>query len=94
MNQFTVFNNKETEYTFEFSTIDYQNDDTGLPKSNVLQFLTEDGTKLSVRPSGTEPKIKFYVSVNTTLESVENFKSTEAKLDQKAEAMLKDMKLI
>ena len=50
-------------------TVDYQNDDTGLPKSNVLQFFTEDGTKLSVRPSGTEPKIKFYISVKADLNS-------------------------
>ena len=40
-----------------------------LPKSNVLQFILEDGTKISARPSGTEPKIKFYFSVHTHLES-------------------------
>ena len=39
-----------------------------LTKSDVLQFFLEDGSKISVRPSGTEPKIKFYFSVNTTLE--------------------------
>lgn len=43
--------------------IDYQNDNTGLPKSNVLQFLMEDGCRVTARPSGTEPKIKFYISV-------------------------------
>lgn len=41
-------------------TIDYKNDNTGLPKSNVLQFFSQDGSVVSVRPSGTEPKIKFY----------------------------------
>lgn len=43
--------------------IDYTNtEDTNLPKSNVLQFFSEDGSKVSARPSGTEPKIKFYFS--------------------------------
>jgi len=54
-------------------------------KSNVLQWLTEDGTKVSVRPSGTEPKIKFYFGVKTQLESVDKFDETLAALDQKIE---------
>ncbi len=59
---------------------------TGLPTSNVLQYLTEDGTKVSVRPSGTEPKIKFYFSVkgelgnNSYYEGIENLKSKTHKL--------------
>ncbi|GAA4281121.1 phospho-sugar mutase [Gaetbulibacter aestuarii] len=65
-----------------------------IPKSNVLIYYTEDGSQVALRPSGTEPKIKFYVSVNTTLDSVEAFKATETKLDHKAESILKDMKLI
>ena len=65
-----------------------------IPKSNVLIYYTEDGSQVALRPSGTEPKIKFYVSVNTTLQSVEDFKETEALLDAKAETILKDMKLI
>ncbi|MFL1011195.1 phospho-sugar mutase [Flavisericum labens] len=73
--------------TGEESTID-------IPKSNVLIYYTEDGSQVALRPSGTEPKIKFYVSVNTKLGSVEDFKKTEAELDAKAEAILKDMKLI
>ena len=49
------------------------------PKSDVLQFYLEDGTKVSVRPSGTEPKIKFYISVNTKLASRAEFNAvTEA----------------
>ena len=44
-----------------------------IPKSNVLIYYTEEGTKIAARPSGTEPKIKFYISVNTTLDSVEEF---------------------
>ncbi|WNH07889.1 phospho-sugar mutase [Thalassobellus suaedae] len=73
--------------TGEESTID-------IPKSNVLIYYTEDGSQIALRPSGTEPKIKFYVSVNTKLDAVENFKQTETLLDTKAEDILKDMKLI
>ncbi len=65
-----------------------------IPKSNVLIYYTEDGSQVALRPSGTEPKIKFYVSVNTQLKSVEDFKTIEAQLDTKAETILKDMNLI
>ncbi|WP_205635390.1 phospho-sugar mutase [Flavivirga aquatica] len=65
-----------------------------VPKSNVLIYYTEDGSQVALRPSGTEPKIKFYVSVNTALNSVEDFKETEAQLDSKVDAILKDMNLI
>ncbi|WP_298238829.1 phospho-sugar mutase [uncultured Algibacter sp.] len=65
-----------------------------IPKSNVLIYYTEDGSQVALRPSGTEPKIKFYVSVNTKLDNVEDFSNTEAALDAKADAILKDMNLI
>ena len=65
-----------------------------IPKSNVLIYYTEDGSQIALRPSGTEPKIKFYVSVNTSLSSAKDFKDIEAKLDTKADAILKDMNLI
>ncbi len=65
-----------------------------IPKSNVIIYNLEDGSQVALRPSGTEPKIKFYVSVNTTLKSVADFKKTEALLDAKAEAILRDMNLI
>ena len=65
-----------------------------IPKSNVIIYYTEDGSQIALRPSGTEPKIKFYVSVNSKLNTVDNFKTIEAKLDAKAETILKDMKLI
>lgn len=62
-----------------------------LPKSNVLQFILEDGSKISARPSGTEPKIKFYVSVNTSLDSAEAFDDTKAglagRIDEIAKAL-------
>ncbi len=67
--------------------------DIDLPKSNVLQFELADGTKISARPSGTEPKIKFYFSVNEPLVSVAKFHETEKILDDKIEAIIKDLKL-
>jgi len=65
-----------------------------LVKSDVLQFFLEDGSKISVRPSGTEPKIKFYFSVNTTLKSADKFEETEKFLDQRIDSIIKDMGLI
>jgi phosphoglucomutase len=64
-----------------------------LIKSDVLQFFLEDGSKISVRPSGTEPKIKFYISVNTRLESARKFEETESMLDKRINDIIKDMKL-
>jgi phosphoglucomutase len=64
-----------------------------LPKSNVLQFITADGSKISARPSGTEPKIKFYFSVHTTLASKEVYDDTFVGLDQKIQRIIKDMSL-
>ena len=62
-------------------------------KSNVLQWFTEDGTIVSVRPSGTEPKIKFYFGVKAPLASVEEYEDTLAALDAKIEAIKEDLKL-
>ena len=64
-----------------------------VPKSNVLIYYTEDGSKIALRPSGTEPKIKFYISVNGSLDTVENFRQTETKLESKIDAILEDMHL-
>jgi len=64
-----------------------------LPKSNVLQFILEDGTSISARPSGTEPKIKFYFSVNTKLNSAAEFEVTEKLLDEKIERIIAEMGL-
>jgi len=84
--------------------LDYQNQtDTNLqsgeskkislPKSNVLQFIMADGSKISARPSGTEPKIKFYFSVNTKLDNAADFDVKEKELDDKIAAIIDDMKL-
>lgn len=64
-----------------------------LPKSNVLQFITEDGSKISARPSGTEPKIKFYFSVNMPLKSVDDFDKTKKLLDEKIDRIISSMNL-
>ena len=64
-----------------------------IPKSNVLIYYTEDGSKIALRPSGTEPKIKFYISVNTTLDNVSDFTITEQKLEAKIDAIINDMQL-
>lgn len=66
---------------------------TEFPESNVLQFFTEAGTKVSARPSGTEPKIKFYFSVNVKMDSVDDFLVEWKQLDQKVDAIVDDMKL-
>ena len=64
-----------------------------LPKSNVLQFILEDDSKISARPSGTEPKIKFYFSVNTTLPDAASFNATATMLDDRIKGIITDMKL-
>ena len=64
-----------------------------MPKSNVLIYYTEDGSKICARPSGTEPKIKFYISVNTALKSVEDFTKVESVLNQKIATIITAMKL-
>jgi phosphoglucomutase len=65
-----------------------------LPKSDVLIYYLEDGTKICARPSGTEPKIKFYFSVNEPLDDVKNFKRVEASLDEKIKNIIEEMNLI
>ncbi|WP_300602212.1 phospho-sugar mutase [Niabella sp.] len=64
-----------------------------LPKSNVLQFALEDGSLVSARPSGTEPKIKFYFSVKEKLENADLFDTVDQQLDAKIDAIIVDMKL-
>ena len=65
-----------------------------IPKSDVLIYYTEDGSKIAARPSGTEPKIKFYVSVNANLDAVEKFSDTAAVLDEKIKNILVDLKIM
>ena len=65
-----------------------------IPKANVLIFKTEDGSKIALRPSGTEPKIKFYISVNTTLSSNSNYEEVNHVLEQKIDKIIAAMQLI
>lgn len=64
-----------------------------LPKSNVLQFILADGSKISARPSGTEPKIKFYFSVNAKLNGAADYDKVNAELDEKIKGIIADLKL-
>ena len=72
--------------TGEVSNID-------IPKSNVLIYHTDKGTKIAARPSGTEPKIKFYFSVNAPLSKVEDFSTVEKELDSRIKATVEELKL-
>lgn len=65
-----------------------------LPKSNVLQFILADGTKISVRPSGTEPKIKYYISLNEKLNNKGDYLKVEKILDERIVGIKNDMKLV
>lgn len=61
--------------------------------ANVLQFYLEDGSKISVRPSGTEPKIKYYFEVREELDCIDEFEVVNKKADQKIESIIRDMEL-
>ncbi|MCJ8164632.1 phospho-sugar mutase [Pontibacter sp. E15-1] len=77
---------RKNRITGEESTLDFES-------SNVLQYLTEDGSKISARPSGTEPKIKFYVSVNEPMASKVDYNATAQKLNDKIQQTLIDLRL-
>ena len=68
--------------------------DIQLPKSNVLQFILADGSKISARPSGTEPKIKFYFSVHTELASAADFDKVHAELTARIDGIIKDLEIV
>jgi phosphoglucomutase len=63
------------------------------PKSNVLQFITQDGSKISIRPSGTEPKIKFYFGVKEKLSCIAEYDEVNKKLSEKIQNIISDLKL-
>lgn len=95
----TTIDGEKVKYTFDYESSVRKNLLTGeetpihLPKSNVLIFLTENGTRIAARPSGTEPKIKFYFSTNTPLDKIENAAATENHLDQKIQRIIKELSL-
>jgi len=86
-------------YIEDYNTSIVKNVQTGeeftlhLPKSNVLIYETEDGTRIAARPSGTEPKVKFYISTNAKLDKAEDYKSVNSQLDTKIEGILSELNL-
>ena len=71
----------------------HEDSELDIPKSNVLIYYTENGSKIALRPSGTEPKIKFYISVNAELDNVSGFDKTEQLLESKIDDIIKDMNI-
>ncbi|SEE47521.1 Phosphomannomutase [Tenacibaculum sp. MAR_2010_89] len=98
-NPLTEIDGVQVKYLFDYHTSIQKNIITGeetkieIPKSNVLIYETIDGSKIAARPSGTEPKIKFYISVKIGLSKIEDAKNTEATLDEKIKRIIKDLKL-
>lgn len=68
-------------------------DEIDLPKSNVLQFFTEDGSKVSVRPSGTEPKIKFYFGLKGKLDKIEDYEKVNSELQKRIDKIVEEFGL-
>ncbi len=87
---------EKVNFLFDYQTSVCKNLITGeetaidLPKSNVLIYQTAEGTRMAARPSGTEPKIKFYFSVNTKLKDTKDAQKVEAELDQKIQSIIKE----
>jgi phosphoglucomutase len=95
----TEMHGEKVKYLFDYESsvckdlISGKETTIDLPKSNVLIYETTEGTRMAARPSGTEPKIKFYFSVHTELDDVANAKDVEASLDQKIQSIIKELKL-
>ena len=96
---YTEIDGEKVKFVFDYETSIQKNLLTGeetvidMPKSNVLIFLTEKGTRMAARPSGTEPKIKYYFSANSPLESAEKAVEVEASLDAKIQRIIKELDL-
>ncbi len=93
VNNSKVIKIEDYQLSTSLNTITGKTSKLNIPKSNVLIYYTEDGSKIALRPSGTEPKIKFYISVNSKLEKPDDFTVIETLLESKINAILKDMKL-
>ena len=81
---------KDFESSSEYNLIDKVTTKLNFPKSNVLIFECDDGTTVAARPSGTEPKIKFYISVNSKLRSASNYLKVDALLESKIDRIVKE----
>jgi len=90
---------EKIEFAYDYDSSICKNIVTGeetvidMPKANVLIFYTEKGTRIAARPSGTEPKIKFYFSVNGPCDTIENAEQTEDNLDAKIQRIIKELDL-
>lgn len=95
----TMINGVSVESILDFATGEHRNLQTGassvieLPRSNVLQFVLSDKSVISARPSGTEPKIKFYVSVHSTLSKASEYEKVASLLDARIKGIVADLKL-
>ncbi|WP_417785115.1 phospho-sugar mutase [Tenacibaculum sp.] len=99
-NPLTEIDGAKVEYLYDYQSSTRKNLVTGeettidIPKSNVLIYHTEDGTKIAARPSGTEPKIKFYFSIKNKLNDISNAKKVEKELDTKIQRIIKQLNLL
>jgi len=82
---------KDYEKGFSFNLANKIKTKINLPKSNVLTFILEDNSKISIRPSGTEPKIKFYFSVNQPFINDRKWNATEKEMDEKIDKLIQDL---
>lgn len=83
----------ESSKAFSYGLSETKVEAIDIPKSNVLIYYTENGTKVAARPSGTEPKIKFYISANAPLDDVQNFKKVEQDLSEKIDKIKSELNL-
>jgi phosphoglucomutase len=83
----------QSSKAFHYDLAETKIETLDVPKSNVLIYYTENGTKVAARPSGTEPKIKFYISVNAPLDDVANYEEVEQQLSNKIAGIRSDLKL-
>jgi phosphoglucomutase len=93
INDSRVIKINDYENLISYNNLNHTTGKIELSRSDVLQYFLEDGSKISIRPSGTEPKIKFYFSVNTKLESVAEYHEREKVLDQRIIDIINDMNL-
>jgi len=84
---------KDYQLSIEKDVLNGKDKRIELPKSNVLQFFLEDGSKISMRPSGTEPKIKFYFSVKGKLDQIDEFDQKKKELEDRIKQITDDLQL-
>jgi phosphoglucomutase len=98
-NPLNEIDGSKVEFLYDYEASTKNNLITGkietidIPKSNVLIYETTEGTKIAARPSGTEPKIKFYFSLNSPLNSIKNLEKVDAELSAKIDRIIKELKL-